>query len=166
VRIPGARAAKYHPDHLDNRALLLVRCRAHCEFIIKRNKARDSRGKTDKSHLNHSGGAQHMPTCEEIFNEMPNRFDSEAAGDWEAKVQYKIEGDGGGNWIVTVSGGAATVATGEADDASATLETDAETWVGIAEGTVEPTTAFMTGKIRIQGNMADVMKSQSVFKKD
>ena len=107
-----------------------------------------------------------MPTCEEIFNEMPNRFDAEAAGDWEAKVQYKIEGDGGGNWIVAVSGGSATVTTGEADDASATVETDAETWVGIAEGSVEPTTAFMTGKIRIQGNMADVMKSQSVFKKD
>jgi putative sterol carrier protein len=107
-----------------------------------------------------------MPTCEEIFNEMPNRFDAEAAGDWEAKVQYKIEGDGGGNWIVAVSGGAANVSAGEADDASATVETDVETWVGIAEGSVEPTTAFMTGKIRIQGNMADVMKSQSVFKKD
>lgn len=107
-----------------------------------------------------------MATCNEVFTEMPNRFDAEAAGDWEAKVQYKIEGDGGGNWIVEVTGGACTVSEGEADDASATVETDAETWVGIAEGTVEPTTAFMTGKIRIQGNMADVMKSQSVFKKD
>ena len=107
-----------------------------------------------------------MATCNEVFTEMPNRFDAEAAGDWEAKVQYKIEGDGGGNWIVEVTGGACTVSAGEADDASATVETDAETWVGIAEGTVEPTTAFMTGKIRIQGNMADVMKSQSVFKKD
>ncbi len=104
-------------------------------------------------------------TCEEIFTEMPNQFDAEAAGDWEAKVQYKIDGEGGGEWVVTVSGGACTVEAGSADDATATLETDAETWVGIAEGTVEPTTAFMTGKIRIQGNMADVMKSQKVFKK-
>jgi putative sterol carrier protein len=105
-------------------------------------------------------------TCEQIFTEMPNKFDAEAAGDWESKVLYKIEGDGGGNWIVEVKDGAAVVTVGECDDASATVETDAETWVGIAEGTVEPTTAFMTGKIRIQGNMADVMKSQSVFKKD
>lgn len=107
-----------------------------------------------------------MATCSEVFGEMPNRFDAEAAGDWEAKVQYKIEGDGGGNWIVEVTGGACNISEGEAEDASATVETDAETWVGIAEGTVEPTTAFMTGKIRIQGNMADVMKSQSVFKRD
>ena len=105
-------------------------------------------------------------TCEQIFDEMPNRFDVEAAGDWEAKMHYKIEGEGGGDWVVDVKDGACSVTKGEAEDASATVETDAETWVGIAEGTVEPTTAFMTGKIRIQGNMADVMKSQSVFKKD
>lgn len=106
-----------------------------------------------------------MATCTEVFAEMPNRFDAEAAGDWTAKVLYKVEGDGGGNWIVDVADGACKISEGECDDATATVETDAETWVGIAEGTVEPTTAFMTGKIRIQGNMADVMKSQSVFKK-
>ncbi len=104
-------------------------------------------------------------TCKEIFDQMPGQFDAEAAGDWEAKVQYNIEGDDGGNWVVAVSGGACTVSEGSADDATATLETDAETWVGIAEGSVEPTTAFMTGKIRISGNMADVMKSQKVFKR-
>lgn len=106
-----------------------------------------------------------MATCTEIFAEMPNKFDADAAGDWSAKVVYKVEGDGGGSWVVAVEGGSCTVTEGDADDATATVETDAETWVGIAEGTVEPTTAFMTGKIRIQGNMADVMKSQSVFKR-
>ena len=104
-------------------------------------------------------------TCKEIFENMSGQFDAEAAGDWEAKVQYNVEGEGGGTWVVAVSGGACSVTDGGVDDATATVETDAETWVGIAEGTVEPTTAFMTGKIRIQGNMADVMKSQKVFKR-
>jgi len=104
-------------------------------------------------------------TCKEIFEMMPSQFDAEAAGDWEAKVQYSIEGEGGGTWVIAVTGGACAVSEGGVDDATATVETDAETWVGIAEGSVEPTTAFMTGKIRIQGNMADVMKSQKVFKR-
>jgi putative sterol carrier protein len=104
-------------------------------------------------------------TIKEIFTKMPEGFDAEAAGDWEAKVQYNVEGDGGGNWVVAVSGGACSVSEGSVDDATATVETDVETWVGIAEGSVEPTTAFMTGKIRISGNMADVMKSQKVFKR-
>lgn len=104
--------------------------------------------------------------CTEIFGKLASTFDKEEAGDWAAVVQYNIEGDGGGNWTVRVADGACTVAAGTVDDATATVETDAETWVGIAEGTVEPTTAFMTGKIRIQGNMADVMKSQKVFKKE
>lgn len=103
--------------------------------------------------------------CKEIFDRMPEQFDAEAAGDWEAKVLYNIEGDGGGNWVVAVSGGTCTVEAGTAEDATATVETDSETWVGIADGSVEPTTAFMTGKIRISGNMADVMKSQKVFKR-
>ena len=104
-------------------------------------------------------------TCKEIFTKMPEGFDPEAAGDWEAKVQYNVEGEGGGNWTVAVSGGACSVTEGIVDDATATVETDVETWVGIAAGTVEPTTAFMTGKVRISGNMADVMKSQKVFKR-
>ena len=62
-------------------------------------------------------------TCKEIFDKMPEQFDAEAAGDWEAKVQYNIEGEGGGNWTVAVSGGACTVTDGTADDATATVET-------------------------------------------
>lgn len=104
-------------------------------------------------------------TCKEIFEKLPEAFDKEEAGDWAAAIQYNIEGEGGGNWTVKVADGACAVTEGTVDDATATVETDAETWTGIAEGTVEPTTAFMTGKIRIQGNMADVMKSQKVFKR-
>lgn len=106
-----------------------------------------------------------MPTCKEIFAEMPNRFDAEEAGDWEAVIQYNVEGDGGGVWTMTVKGGACTVADGPTDGASATVDTDAETWVGIGDGSVDPTSAFMMGKIRIQGNMADVLKAQKVIKK-
>ncbi|MEW5945816.1 MAG: SCP2 sterol-binding domain-containing protein [bacterium] len=105
-------------------------------------------------------------TCKEVFDAMPKGFDPEEAGDWAATLQYNIEGEGGGNWVVKIEGGKCEVTEGSAESPTATVETDAETWCGIVEGTVEPTTAFMTGKIRIQGNMADVMKSQKVFKKE
>jgi len=104
-------------------------------------------------------------TCAEIFSAMPENFDAEEAGDWEAKIMYKVEGEGGGTWVMNIAGGALTITEGEIGDAGATVSTDAETWVGIAEGTVEPTTAFMTGKVRIEGNMADVMKAQKVVKR-
>ena len=107
-----------------------------------------------------------MPTCKEIFEAMPQGFDAEEAGDWESVIQYNIEGDGGGTWTMTVAGGACTVVEGPSDAATATVDSDVETWVGIGDGSVEPTSAFMMGKIRIQGNMADVLKAQKVIKKD
>jgi putative sterol carrier protein len=107
-----------------------------------------------------------MATCKEVFEKMPAQFDAEAAGDWEAKIQYEVEGDGGGNWVIEVAGGSCTVTDGTADDVSATVKVDAETWVGIAEKTIDPMQAFFSGKIAITGNMGDVNKSLTVFKRD
>jgi putative sterol carrier protein len=107
-----------------------------------------------------------MPTVKEVFEGMEKGFDKEEAGDWEAIIQYAVEGDGGGNWVMSVKDGACSVVEGTNDAATATLETDAETWIGIADGSVEPTSAFMMGKIRIQGNMGDVMKAQKVIKRE
>jgi len=43
-----------------------------------------------------------------------------------------------------------------------------ETWLGIVDGSVNPMTAFMTGKVKVQGNLGDVLKLQdpSLFRRD
>lgn len=101
-------------------------------------------------------------TIKEIFEKMPEQFDAEAAGDREFTVQCVVE-DEDGKYVVSVSGGECSIEEGESEDASATMAADAETWVGIVEKTVDGTTAFMTGKIRIEGNMGDILKMQKVF---
>jgi putative sterol carrier protein len=107
-----------------------------------------------------------MATCKEVFDAMPQGFDPEEAGDWEAVIQYNIEGDGGGSWVMTVKDGKCAVAEGATEESTAIVDSDVETWVGIGDGSVDATSAFMMGKIRIQGNMADVLKAQKVIKKD
>ena len=77
-----------------------------------------------------------MPTVKEVFDGMQKGFDKEEAGDWEAIIQYAVEGDGGGNWVMSVKDGTCAVVEGTNDAATATLETDAETWIGIADGSV------------------------------
>lgn len=104
-------------------------------------------------------------TCKQIFEEMPKHFDPEAAGDWAATVQFKISGEGGGNWVLTVKDKQCETKEGEAENPTATVETDAETWVGISTGEVNGQQAFFSGKLRIQGNMSDVMKMQQVIKR-
>jgi len=109
-----------------------------------------------------------MATCAEIFQAMPGRFQPAAAGNWETMIQFNISGEGGGNWSLEVKGGKCEVKDGNAGAAAkATVSVDAPTWVGINTGTVNPMTAFMTGKIKVQGNMGELMKlnNPAIFKK-
>ena len=101
--------------------------------------------------------------CKTIFNAMPERFNPEGAGDWAADIQFNVAGDRGGDFIIKIADGACTVSEGVDEGASSTIMTDDETWIGIVEGSVNPMTAFMTGKIKVGGNMAKVMMSQNLI---
>jgi putative sterol carrier protein len=106
-----------------------------------------------------------MSNVAQIMNAMPGRFNGEAAGNWETVIQFNIAN--GGDWIMEVKGGKCEVKEGKAPAAKATVVTDADTWVGINTGKVNPMQAFMTGKIKVTGNMGELMKLQNpaVFKK-
>ncbi len=109
-----------------------------------------------------------MPTCAEIMDQMPGRINTEAAKDWNTVIQFKLSGDGGGDWNLTIVNGEATMATGEAAEPKATVLTSAESWVGMTTGTLNPMQLFMSGQLQVQGNIADVMKMNdpNVFKKE
>jgi len=104
-------------------------------------------------------------TISDIFNAIPKRFDGEAAGDWNANIQFEFSD--GDNWYIAVGEGECSVGTGEVDGASATVKTSADTWIGMTTGTVNPMQAFMSGQLTVGGNMGDVMKLQDtrIFKR-
>lgn len=49
------------------------------------------------------------------------------------------------------------------DDADVTLIASADTFMGIVEGNVNPTMAFMTGKLKVEGSMGLAMKLASAL---
>ena len=98
------------------------------------------------------------PTCAEIMEALPGRFNTEAAKDWNAVVQFQLSGDDGGEYTLTVKDGNATVAQGSTDEASATVIVSADNWVGMITGSANPMQLFMTGQLQVKGNIADVMK--------
>ena len=75
---------------------------------------------------------------------------------------YVFDIDGAGQWTVRVTDGAVSVTEG-AEDADATISGDAETFDRIAQGEQNATTAYMTGKIKIKGDMGAAMKLQKLF---
>ena len=67
-----------------------------------------------------------------------------------------------GQWTVSVDDGTVTVTEG-AGEADCTISASEETLVKIARGEANPTTAYMTGKLKIQGDMGAALKLQKLF---
>jgi putative sterol carrier protein len=79
-------------------------------------------------------------------------------GGFEGTAKIVIEGEG----AVIIDGDGARA--GEVDeDTDVTLTASAETFQGILEGDVNPTMAFMSGKLKVDGSMSMAMKLASVL---
>src|SRR3984893_2859212 len=75
---------------------------------------------------------------------------------------YLFEIEGAGDWLVANHDGHlhVTEGTGAAD---CTIQTSGGTFARIVAGEQNPTTAYMTGKIKIKGDMGAAMKLQNLF---
>jgi putative sterol carrier protein len=96
----------------------------------------------------------------EFFDTLESRVDpSKTAG---MTNSYVFDVEGAGMWKVDVADGTVTVTEG-GGDADVTIHTSEETFSAIASGEQNPTTAYMTGKIKIDGDMGAAMKLQKLF---
>jgi putative sterol carrier protein len=96
----------------------------------------------------------------DFFDSLPSRADAAKLAGMNNSYLFDIEGEG--QWRVTVADGQLTVAGG-GGDADATITTSAETFDKIVAGEQNPTTAYMTGKLKIKGDMGAAMKLQKLF---
>ena len=70
-----------------------------------------------------------------------------------------------GDHTVYIDGTQATnVISADNKDADCTISISLEDMEGLMAGTLNPMTAFMTGKIKVAGDMGVAMKLQSLFK--
>jgi putative sterol carrier protein len=101
-----------------------------------------------------------MPTAREFFEGLEGRVDpSKTAG---MTNSYVFDIDGAGSWKVDVDDGNVKVTEG-GGDADVTITASEETFEQIASGDMNPTTAYMTGKLKIKGDMGAAMKLQKLF---
>ncbi len=66
-------------------------------------------------------------------------------------------------YYVNIGEGNADVALGELEDADVTITNNYETAVGISKGDLNTQMAFMTGKIKVSGEMAKLMLNQNAM---
>jgi putative sterol carrier protein len=89
-------------------------------------------------------------SAQEFFAELGSKPDSSRALDLTASYRFDIED--AGSWRVDVDGGAVTVSRSQ-DPADCVIATDEKTFLGVVNGQQNPMGAFMTGKIRVEGDM-------------
>jgi putative sterol carrier protein len=98
--------------------------------------------------------------AKEFFDTLPARADESKLAGMSNSYLFDIEGEG--QWHVEVRDGTINVSQGDGD-ADATISTSAETFAQIVAGDQNPTTAYMTGKLKIKGDMGAAMKLQKLF---
>lgn len=99
----------------------------------------------------------------EIFSNMPQNFNADKAAGINASVVFDLSGDEGGAWTVTVADGKCDVKEGAADNPTATIKMSAADYEAMTSGQLNPMMAFMSGKIKVDGDLNAVMKFQSMF---
>lgn len=72
--------------------------------------------------------------------------------------------DFGDNKIVIDGSGDSNIVSTEDKETDTTVSMDQETFIGLATGNVNPMMAFMSGKIKVKGDMSVATKMQSLFK--
>jgi putative sterol carrier protein len=96
----------------------------------------------------------------DFFAALPSRADaSKTAG---MKNSYVFAIDGAGTWTVKVADGAVTVDEGDTGG-DCTISTSAEVFERVVRGEQNPTAAYMSGKLKIKGDMGAAMKLQKLF---
>ena len=99
-------------------------------------------------------------TVQEIFDMLANRPVPEQAADINATLQFDLGGEGGGQWYLAVAEGKVSTAAGMAPNPQLTLSVSAADYLALFNGQLNPMNAFMTGKLKVKGDMALAMRLQ------
>ena len=88
-----------------------------------------------------------------------------AIGAADLGIQFETEDgpEGEVNYYLSASGGVASMAIGDLEDADVTVKQSYDTAIAISKGDLNTQTAFMTGKLKVSGNLAKLMMHQSAI---
>ena len=96
----------------------------------------------------------------EFFDGLAEKADPEKTAGMNNSYLFDIEG--AGQWLVAVADGKVNVTEGSGE-ADTTIAASEETMMAVVRGEQNPTTAYMTGKLKIKGDMGAAMKLQKLF---
>jgi putative sterol carrier protein len=74
-----------------------------------------------------------------------------------------VSGEGGGSWHAVIKDGTCAVKEGAAASPNLTLQIAAPDWLDMVTGKQSGQTLYMSGKLKVKGDMGLAMKLGSMF---
>jgi len=102
-------------------------------------------------------------TINELFEAMPSHFNAASAAGMTKTFQWNITGEQASVWAFKIVGGEGELVPGGVEKPDITLTVSDQDWISIVEGTLDPTSAFMGGRLKVSGDMMLAMRLQSLF---
>lgn len=101
-----------------------------------------------------------IASVQEVFDTMPQVFNPSAAQGMNVVYQFHITGEGAGDWIVDINDGNCEIKEGVHDSPTTTLTMSGETWLAMVNKELNGMQAFMSGQLKVSG---DIMLAQRIY---
>lgn len=109
------------------------------------------------------GGEGKDVTPAKIFDTMTAKVNDDVKNEINAVMSFQISGD---NWFIDAhSTRPFKITKEETAKPDVTFITDEETFVKMAKGEMKAASAFMSGKLKVKGNLSIAMKAEKIFGK-
>lgn len=101
----------------------------------------------------------------ELFSTMKERVAANPAkiANLKASYQFELTGEGGGTYHAAFDNGSYDIGEGALAAPGCTVIMAASDFLALTTGKLNPTAAFMSGKLKIKGDMSLAMKLQQLL---
>ncbi|XP_015178278.1 PREDICTED: hydroxysteroid dehydrogenase-like protein 2 [Polistes dominula] len=100
----------------------------------------------------------------DIFSAINANLSAELVNKTNAVYQFNVKGEEASTWYLNLKSGTGSTGKGEPKDpADAILTMNSEQFFAMFSGKLKPATAFMTGKLKISGNLQKAMKLEKLM---
>jgi len=99
----------------------------------------------------------------QILPQMMEKFNPDKAEGVDATVQIHLTGDTENYYWIKISDGKAEYGEGQVDNPAMTMHGNAGDFLSIVKGESNPMQAFMSGKLKVSGDMGLAMKMIGMF---
>jgi putative sterol carrier protein len=111
--------------------------------------------------------ARYAPQARALTEEMVNRFNPDAAGDWTISIGLQVTAEAGVpevRYALSINGGTADMREGDLPaNADLVIRVPAGTWAAILLGKRRIETAMLQGKLKLDGQAEQGLKLRKVF---